>query len=92
MATTLSFESTRPSETPNLEMHWTSEDGCLRSRWNITLQPVFDRVEKSRRIWSDWMPGWLKSACRRTSTTRHATLEVHSTRLLHALCWFIFLL
>ena len=65
------------NETSNLEVHWTSEDGRLRSRWSIT--PQMKRLK----------PLWLESVPDRTSTARQATLKIHSSRVLYALCWFL---
>jgi len=81
MVTTATHQTTFANEPSNLEMHWTAEDGRLRSRWNIT--PQIERLK----------PVWLESARDRASVSRHAALKVHSSRLLHALCWVrVFLL
>src|ERR1700756_3543476 len=68
------------TDPPALETRWRAEDGRLRSRWAVASQ--------LRQL----KPIWLAQLCNRTSIVKQATgLRVHSSRLLHVLCWLLVL-
>jgi hypothetical protein len=66
---------------PALEMHWVAEGGRLRSRWSSETQGKQVR------------PAWLARACNWHSITERITgFQVHSSRLVHMLCFLLILM
>jgi hypothetical protein len=81
MATQSYPRSTPVDAPPALEMRWMVEAGRLRSRWSIVMQ-----LKQVR-------PVWLARACNRQSMSeRIVRLRVHSSRVIHVLCWLLVLL
>jgi hypothetical protein len=80
MATQSYPRSISATDPPALERRWIADGDRIRSRWGIASQ--------SKQV----KPAWLAQACNWTSITQSVTgLRVHSSRLIHVLCWLLVL-
>ena len=78
---TQSYSRPTPVAAPPLEVRRGVEGGRLRSRWSIATP-----LKQLR-------PAWLAHACnQQLMTERILRLRVHSSRVIHVLCWLFVLL